>query len=89
MVVAQPPLGLGADQRLTRARQVARHGGFVFARDAADLRERHLLGIVTAKPQAIARLERGERRRQHGLHRRHKSCVVGVTRDRSRRNRGR
>lgn len=73
----QPPLDLLA-HRLARPRQLARHRGFAFARYATDVRERHVFGIVTAKAQPIARLQRGNGRRQHGLHRRGEPAAVGI-----------
>ena len=38
-----------------RPRELARHGGFVLADQPADLRQREVLRVVTAKPQAVAR----------------------------------
>lgn len=63
---------------LACAGELARHRGLAFARHPANVGERHVFGIVTAKAKPIARLQRGNGRRQHGLHRRGEPAAVGI-----------
>ena len=53
MIVAQPLLDVLADFA-ARAREMARHRGFVLAEPASDGREREVLGVVAGEAEPIA-----------------------------------
>lgn len=65
-------------QLAARTVELPRDGGFVLAKQAANLRERQVLHVIIGKPQTVARRERGKRRRKRGLEQREIALALGI-----------